>query len=511
MTEPDVPRVHRASGLLMHISSLPSRFGIGDVGPVAMAFLDRLRESGQRYWQILPVGPTGYGNSPYQSASTFAGNPLLISPEVLGEAGLVDEPECVAVMMADGPVEYDAVHRNKLALLFRIAERFPERAGSELRIRLRDFKARHGPVWLDDYCLYTALKEVHDGRAWTGWDEGLARREPAALVTAGERLAGRVEAHRVIQFLFFEQWASLRHDAGRRGVGLVGDLPLYVAHDSADVWANPELFHLDDEGRPTLVGGVPPDYFSATGQRWGSPIFDWKHMAGQGFRWWRDRVRHALGMFDRLRIDHFRGIAGYWAIPAEETTAVNGRWEPGPGESLLQAVWDDVGDLPFIAEDLGVITEDVVALREQFGLPGMRVAQFGFDRVDDSPLHHPDNYPEDVWAYTGTHDNDTTEGWFWQDNPRHRGWRLSRTRRSLYRSAQRDIPWGLVEMVGHSRASTAVFPVQDILGLGSEARMNVPGTKSGNWEWRLRPGELTDDSLLRLRSLTEESRRIDRS
>ncbi|HEY7824071.1 MAG TPA: 4-alpha-glucanotransferase, partial [Acidimicrobiia bacterium] len=316
-----------------------------------------------------------------------------------------------------------------------------------------------------------------------------------------------IETSRVIQFLFLEQWQALRRAAHEVGVVIVGDLPLYVAHDSADVWANPDLFRLDAEGNPTVVAGVPPDYFSETGQRWGNPIYDWEEMAVRDYTWWKTRVHHALSRFDWLRIDHFRGLAGYWEIPASEPTAVNGQWRPGPADDLLGALGDELGGLPVIAEDLGVITDDVIALRDGYGLPGMRVAQFGFDVKSDTATHHPRNYPENVWAYTGTHDNDTTLGWFWEGNPRHRVWRLDRRRRSLYRKLGGDIPWGLVEMVSRSRAKTSIFPVQDILGLGTEARMNVPGTTSGNWEWRLRTGQLTDTTLERLRGLTAASGR----
>ncbi|HUG09033.1 MAG TPA: 4-alpha-glucanotransferase, partial [Acidimicrobiia bacterium] len=328
------------------------------------------------------------------------------------------------------------------------------------------------------------------------------------LARARRELEEEVETSRVIQFLFFEQWRALRQAAGDLGIEIVGDLPLYMAHDSADVWAHPHLFRLDAGGKPSVVAGVPPDYFSETGQRWGNPIFDWEGMAESGYSWWKARVRHALSLFDWLRIDPFRGIAGYWEIPASEPTAVNGQWRPGPAGELLGVLRDELGELPIIAEDLGMITEDVVALRGGFGLPGMRVAQFGFDKTRDAAMHHPDNYPQNVWAYTGTHDNDTTAGWFWEGNPRRRVWRLDRRRRSLYRSVRGEIPWGLVELVSRSRAMTSVFPVQDVLGLGTEARMNTPGTTIGNWEWRLRTGQPTEESLERLRELTVATARL---
>lgn len=499
----------RSSGLLLHVTSLPGRFGIGDLGPESHRFVSRLATAGQTFWQTLPIGPTGYGNSPYSSPSTFAGNPLLVSPEGLLEAGLVDEGEVDRIPVSDGSrVDYVAVYPQKRRLIHEAAAKFFTRADQEIRQRYIEFRDREGPRWLDDYSVYAALKDAHRGKAWTDWDPELAGREPAALRQARRDLEEEIETSRVVQFLFFEQWEMLRQTAADQGIEIVGDLPLYVAHDSADVWANPHLFRLDAEGMPTLVAGVPPDYFSATGQRWGNPIFDWEQMAESGYSWWRARVRHAISLFDRVRIDHFRGIAGYWEIPASEPTAVNGQWEPGPADQLLEAIRQDLGELPLIAEDLGVITDDVVALRDSFRIPGMRVAQFGFDTTSDSATHHPDNYPERVWAYTGTHDNDTTAGWFWKGNPRRRVWRLDRRRRRLYRRLGGEIPWGLVEMVSQSRAVASIFPVQDLLGLGTEARMNTPGTTKGNWEWRLRSGQLSDDALERLRELTVATGRL---
>ncbi len=509
MTESKAPTSSRNAGVLLHVTSLPGRFGIGDLGPEAHRFVRRIAEAGQKHWQMLPVGPTGYGNSPYSALSTFAGNTLLISPEVLVREGVMTDSDPVPLETPSHErVDFGQVFTTKLEALRRAGAKFLDVASRELRCRFHEFVEREGPVWLDDYCLFAALKDAHHGKPWTLWDTGLARREPTALDAARRALGEAIETNRALQFLFLEQWEALRLAARAEGIAIVGDLPLYVAHDSADVWANRSQFLLDEAGQPTVIAGVPPDYFSESGQRWGNPIFDWDLMAEDGFRWWRARMRQAVSRFDTVRIDHFRGIAGYWEIPATEQTAVNGRWCPGPGAALFEAIRDDLGEIPVIAEDLGVITDDVIALREQFHLPGMRVAQFGFDDAPDSTLHHPDGYPENVWAYTGTHDNDTTLGWFWTDNPVHRVADLDPLRLSLYRSVEGRIPWGLMEMVAASPARTVVFPVQDVLELGSEARMNTPGTIGGNWDWRLLPDQLNDAALSRLRDLTEQTHRL---
>jgi 4-alpha-glucanotransferase len=502
------PRTRRRSGLLLHITSLPGPFGIGDLGPEAHNFASRISRSGQTYWQVLPVSPTGYGNSPYSSLSSFAGNVLLISPEGLVEAGLMEDGELTPLRVEGGDqVDFVSVYAGKLEALKRTAATFATRASADEREALARFSETHGEVWLNDYCLYMALKEANGGKSWNEWEPELANRDVSSLAAARDVLCDEIEIQGVLQFLFFEQWKALRRVAADHGVEMVGDLPLYVAHDSADVWANRDLFLLDGQGMPVVVAGVPPDYFSETGQRWGNPIFDWKTMAADGFLWWKMRMSQAVSLFDIVRIDHFRGIAGYWEIPASEPTAVGGRWRPGPGASLFEAIRDELGEIPVIAEDLGVITDDVIALRERFGLPGMRVAQFGFDDAPDSSIHHPEAYPLNVWAYTGTHDNNTTKGWFWEENPRHRLSDLQSGRRDLYQAVDGDIPWGLVEMVSRSRARVSIFPLQDILGLGREARMNTPGTIGDNWGWRLLPGQLTDEKLDRLLELTRDTGR----
>lgn len=497
----------RASGLLLHVSSLPSRYGIGDLGPSAYAFVSLLAGAGQRYWQVLPLVPIGPGNSPYLSASTFASNVLLISPESLRDRGLLDGISMAgAELAATTRVDYGLVAETKLPLLHEAAASFSDRADPEQRRRFAAFRKEHGPRWLDDFALFTVLTD-QIGTSWTDWPGGLARRRAPEIRRAETEFNREIESEKVLQFLFFEQWAELRTAASKQGVQIVGDMPLYVGQDSADVWAHPELFLLDAGGQPFVVSGVPPDYFSETGQRWGTPIYDWDEMVARNFEWWRSRMRRAFGLFDLVRFDHFRGIAGYWAIPSDNATAVEGTWEEAPGERLLAAIADELGALPLLAEDLGVITEDVIALRDRFGLPGMRVAQFGFDDAPDSELHHPGAYPENVWGYTGTHDNDTTFGWFWSQNPERGEGSLDLRRRLLYQETGGDVVWGLIEMVASSRARTSIFPVQDILELGTEARMNFPGTASDNWEWRLLPGQLDDETMARLADVTRETGR----
>lgn len=495
----------RRSGLLLHLSSLPSRYAIGDLGATAHQFIDQLAASGQSYWQMLPIGPTGYGNSPYQLLSTFAGNPMLLSVDKLLEDGLIDDAGRLETPPSDR-VDFSLVFGHKPGLVRQAAHAFRNQPGEDAE-RFERFRTEHRSVWLDDFSLFEALKQSHGERPWCQWDEGVAVGDPGELSSARDRLSEEIELNEIVQFLFFEQWRELRDHAKDAGIALVGDLPLYLAHDSADVWANRDLFQLDATGSPVVVAGVPPDYFSVTGQRWGNPIYDWSKMADRGYRWWKSRVRHALALFDVVRIDHFRGIAGYWEIPAAEPTAVNGRWRPGPSYDLMEAIGGDTISGSIVAEDLGVITEDVIALRERYHLPGMRVAQFGYDDAPDAPIHVPGAYPVDVWGYTGTHDNDTTEGWFWTANPDHDPGLLDPRRRSLFDEVGEHIAWGLIEMVADSKAQTSIFPVQDILGLGSEARMNTPGTVEGNWEWRLGKDLLTEDALSRLRDVTESTGR----
>jgi 4-alpha-glucanotransferase len=494
----------RQSGVLAHITSLPGPHGIGTLGDDARQFARALSDAGQHFWQMLPVGPTGYRDSPYQSPSTFAGNPLLIDLNDLVDEGLLHGPEIDQLTaLPRHRVNFGELIPDKARLLILAARRFLRRGGDD------GYDGFRKTPWLDAYATYAAIKQSYGGRSWVDWDRGLAMRDPAALARASARLEGRIEVERAIQYLFHRQWEQLVNYARSLGVALIGDLPIFVAHDSADVWSRPDLFHLGADGRPSVVAGVPPDYFAATGQRWGNPLYDWDAHRSELYQWWADRLRAIFARFDMVRIDHFRGFVAFWEIPASEPTAVNGHWVDGPGIELFETLESRIGPMSIIAEDLGIITDEVTNLRRSLGFPGMRVAQFGFDEEIDTAIHHPDNYPSDVVAYTGTHDNDTTIGWFWGTNQRHDRRRLDRNKRRLLAltgSRGEDINWDLIRIVLNSAAETAVVPIQDLLGLGSEARMNTPGQEEGNWIWRMTdrlPSELAD----RLRSATQGAER----
>ena len=403
----------RSSGILLHPTSLPGPFGVGDLGPEAWRFADFLAAAGQRVWQVLPLGPTGYGDSPYQCFSAFAGNPIMISPEKLVVQGLLSAADLEhAGDFPASSVDYSSVNRFKRQLLERAFTNFQKQSSPELRELFREFQSANAS-WLDDYALFMALKEAHGGESvWTRWEDGVAQRQPEALAAWSTRLDVEAEKHKFWQCLFFLQWGELRRYCAEKGLQIMGDLPIYVAHDSADVWAHPELFGLKTNGEPENVAGVPPDYFSATGQLWGNPLYRWEAHARTGYRWWIERLRSAFVLFDICRIDHFRGFAGYWEVPAGETTALHGRWTPGPGAALFEAAEQALGKLPIVAENLGVITPDVEALRSQFGFPGMSILQFAFGNYPQAPDFKPHNYPRNRVAYTGTHDNDTTVGWW---------------------------------------------------------------------------------------------------
>jgi len=487
--------VDRAAGLLLHPTSLPGPYGIGDLGPQAHAWVRWLAASGCRLWQTLPLGPTGYGDSPYQSLSAFAGNPMLLSPDLLCEDGLLTRDDLEPhPTFPENHVDYGAVIDWKAALLQRLAAGFAARATPELRRSLADYLEAQAD-WLEDFALFMALKQAHGGAPWTEWQDELRRRQAPALAEARQRLAPEVAAHRLHQFLFARQWAALAEMAHTKGIRLVGDIPIFVAHDSADVWSHPELFHLDEAGRPTAVAGVPPDYFSPTGQRWGNPLYRWDVMRADGYAWWIRRLRAVFSHVDSVRLDHFRGFEAYWEVPAAAPTAETGRWAPGPGRRFLKAVQAALGDLPIIAEDLGVITPGVVKLRDGFGLPGMKILQFAFG---GDPEHEflPHNYPVRCVVYTGTHDNDTIAGWYASAPESERDF----CRRYLGSDGS-DIAWDLIRAAWGSVAEWTVAPVQDLLSLETEARMNYPSRAEGNWGWRVRAGDLTDGLAARLREL----------
>jgi 4-alpha-glucanotransferase len=477
-------RAERTSGILLHPSSLPGAYGIGDLGPPAYRYLDWLSEAGCGLWQVLPLGPTGYGDSPYQCFSAFAGNPYLISPEFLLRNDLLhpDDPQNTPDFPM-GRVDYGKVIPWKLTLLERAFIRF-EASPEHLQHAFDRFCAEH-VNWLPDYALFMAIKEANGGGSWSGWSEALRKREPAALADAGRRHAAAVRRYSFYQFLFFRQWDQLRSTAHERGIRIIGDIPIFVAYDSADVWAHPEYFFLDEDRQPTFVAGVPPDYFSKTGQLWGNPLYRWDVLQGEGYRWWLDRLQATLRMVDEVRLDHFRGFAGYWEIPAGNLTAETGRWVPGPGEDFFRIVREELGDLPIIAEDLGEITPDVTALRDKFDLPGMKILQFGFTGPENAFLPH--NFLRNCVVYTGTHDNDTARGWFATAPDQEKDFAL----RYLH-TTPGGFTRALIRAAWSSVANYAVAPLQDFLDLGTEGRMNYPGRLGGNWTWRVPEDALSE-------------------
>jgi 4-alpha-glucanotransferase len=487
----------RASGLLLHPTSLPGRFGIGDLGPEASRWVDFLAAAGQKLWQVLPLGPTGYGDSPYQSFSAFAGNPYLVSPERLLEDGLLESADLAGVpaFPADR-VDYGPVIEWKLEILAKAHARFAAGAGPGLRADYDGFcQAQAG--WLEDFALFMALKESHGGATWTLWEKGLIAREPAALAAARERLAVAVDSQRFRQFLFFRQWSAVRACARAAGVRIIGDLPIFVAHDSADVWAHPEIFQLDAKGAPAVMAGVPPDYFAKTGQLWGNPLYRWDVLARDGYAWWVERLRATFEVVDIARLDHFRGFEAYWEVPGGQATAEKGRWVKGPGAAFFESVRAALGALPIIAEDLGFVTPEVLALRDRLALPGMKILQFAFDKGALHPFL-PHNFPTNCVVYTGTHDNDTTRGWYASAPEPQRHFA-----RSYLGCEGGDFTWELIRAGMASVADTFIAPLQDVLDLGPEARMNLPGRLGGNWGWRFRRGQLTDAERERLLGLTE--------
>ncbi|MDT8439513.1 MAG: 4-alpha-glucanotransferase [Wenzhouxiangellaceae bacterium] len=490
----DGPWSGRQAGVGLHISSLPGRWGIGEIGPEALAFVDRACRMGLRVWQFLPTGPTAYGDSPYQPLSTFAGNEMLISIDDLLDIGLLESDEVAPLAeLSRTSVDYAGLIALKQAVLVRAAQRFERVADSALKAARDAFCERHETAWLRDYARYRVLKSRHGERPWPEWEARFAQREPAALARLDAEDGARLERIRTLQFLFHQQWARLRAHAADRGLRLFGDLPIYIALDSADAWAQREILWLDTDGGPQAVAGVPPDYFSADGQLWGNPLYDWDRLAATGYRWWAARLRAAMEQADLVRIDHFRAFQDYWAVPAAADTARAGRWIDGPGDALFEALRAELGTLPVVAENLGLITPAVEALRVRLGMPGMIVLQFGAADPDFSL----DQVAEDCVCYTGTHDNDTTRGWFEgsPDDLRDAD-EIRRTRAAalaMTGGRPETIHLDLIAAAFATRARLAIAPMQDYLGLGSAARMNTPGVPAGNWRWRLDPAAITPE------------------
>ena len=505
----------RSSGVLLHPTSLPGPHGSGDLGATARRFVDFLADAGQTWWQMLPVGPPGYGNSPYSALSAFAGSTLLVSLDMLAQEGLLD----ARVLGGDAHLPHDRVDYSKTARFrhghLRAAFDSFVRKGGETERAYLAFVGTNAS-WLDEFSLYAALKAAHGETHWTAWEQGVKKRDPVRLAQARRDLAREIGLVKFAQYQFDKQWRALRAYAHERGIGLIGDIPIFVAHDSADVWHHKELFRLDKEGEPVVVAGVPPDYFSRTGQRWGNPLYRWKAMRRTGYAWWVARFRMMMARFDAIRLDHFIGFQRYWEIPASEPTAIKGRWMKGPGASLFRSVERALGELPLIAEDLGAVTPKVTALRKKFDLPGIRILQFAFGTDPQAPTFLPHHYPRRCVAYTGTHDNDTMLGWFHE-----RGGGDTSTRSKVDTERERkaalaylgsdgnEVHWDMIRVLQMSVADTALVPLQDILGLGSDARMNRPGQAGGgangahgNWEWRFSKADLTHDLGARLGRLS---------
>ena len=489
----------RVSGILLHPTSLPSPFGIGDLGKYAYEFIDFLADAGQQIWQILPLGPTGYGNSPYLCYSALAGNPLLISPEKLIEDGCLTQADIANLPdFSLDKVDYDLAIATKIPLLKKAALNFQEAASPSSQKSFQDFCDRHRD-WLDDYSLFMALKEANNGQSWYQWQPDIRERQLAAIASWQEKLKDKIFFHKFVQYQFFRQWQKLKQYANKKGVSIFGDIPIYVAHDSVDVWANPKIFRLDKKtGAAALMAGVPPDYFSETGQLWGNPVYNWEELEKNNFQWWIKRVEGTLEYVDIIRIDHFRGFEAFWAVPQGETTAMKGKWLKAPGEKFFKLLAKKLGNLPIVAEDLGVITPEVEALRDQFSFPGMKILHFAFDS-DRANAFLPFNFTNrNCVVYTGTHDNDTTVGWFKSRDPEAQ----KRVIDYLGCLCNDGIHWGLIRLAMSSVANTAILPFQDVLGLGTDTKMNTPSTVEGNWEWRCRSEAFNQELASYLRHLT---------
>ena len=498
----------RKAGVAMHITSLPGEYGIGDIADCAMTFVDQLVEMDLGVWQILPTGPTAYGDSPYQPLSAFAGNPMFIGLNPLIEMGLLKTSEIAPLKdLPHDYVDYGRLIPAKSALLSKAAERFVSLSGHGLESEYDDFQQRYGSRWLDDYALFRVLKTLHGERAWPEWDKAYVHREPAALDKLRNDYRGEIEKIKVTQFLFDHQWKQLRIYAGEKGVCLFGDMPIYIALDSADAWAHPQRLLLGEDGNPSHIAGVPPDYFSEDGQLWGNPLYDWSYHNETGYRWWIERIQHAASQTPLVRIDHFRGFESYWSVPFGASTARDGQWDPGPGDALFIAMREAMGTLPIVAEDLGVITPAVDQLRDNHRLPGMVVLQFEVGEPDFDMV----SISENSVCYTGTHDNDTTLGWFLGSGEDTRTLEEINSQQALALErtggSPETLPHDMIRLAFSSNSTLAVAPMQDYLGLGSEARLNVPGTTLNNWRWRMLSGQLDSNVLESVRKLVQESNR----
>jgi 4-alpha-glucanotransferase len=501
---PPFPADYRASGLLLHVTSLPSPYGIGDVGPAALTWIDQLNDAGQSWWQSLPLGPTGYGNSPYQSMSSFVGNELLISPDWLIEEGLLRTNDFALPSFSQSAVDYGMVLPFKRRLIEIAWNNFIGGASPDLHVAFEQF-CHEQAHWLEDYALFRVLKAKHNGAYYLEWPMELVEREPAALAQARHDLAKEIDEVCFAQFLLFRQADRLKRRANEKGVHLIGDLPFFVSPDSSDVWSNPQLFLLDEKQRPRFVAGVPPDYFSSEGQLWGNPVYNWEALRQTGYRWCIDRIRSLLAHVDVIRLDHFRGFASAWHVPAGATTAKPGQWVPGPGADFFNVVKRELGVLPFIAEDLGLITPDVSTLRDAFQIPGTRVLQFAFDGSADNP-YLPNNYVSNTVVYTGTHDNPTSREWY-EELPPQQQQNFSRYLNWQEGNAS-EAAWKLMRLAWSSKAALAIAPLQDLLNLGSEARMNIPGRAEGNWTWRCSEEMLSAPAFHLLKEFTDSSKRM---
>lgn len=484
----------RSSGILLHPTSLPGPYGIGDLGPNAYAFIDKLSESHTKLWQVLPLGPTGYGDSPYQCFSAFAGNPYLISLDVLMDWEILEPSDLEPMPEWGYGVDYGAIFNWKPTVLLKAFRKFSALPKTHKLYEEYQKFCKDEAYWLDEYALFMAIKSVNDGQAWNQWEKDLRERDASELKKFSKNNVEIVNEQKFMQFAFYKQWAALKSYANEREIQVIGDIPIFVAMDSADVWANPELFYLDEEGQPTVVAGVPPDYFSETGQLWGNPLFKWKEHDKTDYAWWISRVKACLNLYDIFRIDHFRGFAGYWEVPFGEQTAINGRWVKGPGAKLFKAIKKALGDLPIIAEDLGEITPDVIELRDQFDLPGMKIYQFAFSGPDNPFLPHL--YPQNCVVYTGSHDNDTVWGWYNNAPGHEKEYYHAYTKRG-----SEDVPADMVNAIWASVAMFAIAPMQDLLGLGSDCRMNFPGKTGGFWAWRMNADAFSETLVERLKEL----------